>query len=351
MIWYRIWLGLSAFLITGTWLPFSDSDWWFVRAFDFPRVQLLILVVLAFIWGIWKFDAGALRHALLVLLGASALFLVSRIAPYTPLYPKELKAATDDAAERRLRLYSVNVLQDNRDYGATLAQIREQDPDVAVLLETDAAWIAAVRELRERYPYYREVPLPNYYGLAVYSRLPWRRPRVYELVDDSIPSLYATLELPSRDSVNLYVIHPTPPSPTENPKSTERDAELLMVADSVRQQTAPSIVLGDLNDVAWSPSSRLFKRTSGLLDPRVGRGTFNTFATGNWLLRWPLDYIFPSNEFTVHRLQRLPDVGSDHFPIVADLQYQPEMRPEQEKSRPRGDDLQEAAEEKAKVGK
>ena len=345
-----VWLALCAVFVVAVWLPFHQSDWWFVRMFDFPRVQILLGVLLLVGWGLFQYRSTRAGRVALVLLTASVVLLLVRILPYTPLYPKEMATATADDPDRRVRLYNVNVLQENRDYAATLRQIRAEDPDIVALLETDQAWVDAVVELRASHPYFREVPLSNAYGLAVYSRFPWRNPRVHELVDDSIPSLYATIELPGKDTFNLYVIHPTPPSPTENEKSTERDAELLLVADTVRQHDAPSIVMGDLNDVAWSHSSRLFKRTSGLLDPRIGRGAYNTFTTGNFLLRWPLDYIFPSDDFTLVRIERMPDVGSDHFPIIAELQYQPEMEAHQDEPTPEGDDMQDAAEQKAKVG-
>jgi endonuclease/exonuclease/phosphatase (EEP) superfamily protein YafD len=166
--------------------------------------------------------------------------------------------------------------------------------------------------------------------MHVFSRLPLAEHEICYLVEDDIPSIHATLELRTGDKVRAHFLHPAPPSPTENPESAERDAELVIVARSVAETDQPVIVAGDLNDVAWSPTTRLFRKISGLLDPRVGREAFNTFHVDYPLLRWPLDHLFHSQHFTLRDIQRLPTIGSDHFPLLARLSFSPSQSSTQE---------------------
>jgi endonuclease/exonuclease/phosphatase (EEP) superfamily protein YafD len=160
--------------------------------------------------------------------------------------------------------------------------------------------------------------------MHVYSRLPVLESKIEFLVEPEVPSIHALVQLPSGQPVRIHCLHPSPPSPTENEASSERDAELLVVAKSVADSKKPVIVTGDLNDVAWSETSRLFRKISGLIDPRVGRGMFNTFHAGYWLIRWPLDHLFHSNHFRLSKICRLPRFGSDHFALFTQLSFEPE---------------------------
>ncbi|VTP64526.1 Uncharacterized protein conserved in bacteria [Serratia rubidaea] len=104
----------------------------------------------------------------------------------------------------------------------------------------------------------------------------------------------------------------------------------MLVGKSVVDAQTPVIVTGDLNDVAWSTTTRLFLKISGLLDPRRGRGMYSTFHAGYPFLRWPLDHVFHSDDFVLGSLRRLPGIGSDHFPIMAELVYSPKKGAQQE---------------------
>jgi hypothetical protein len=46
---------------------------------------------------------------------------------------------------------------------------------------------------------------------------------------------------------------------------------------------------------------------------------FNTFNAFHWFARWPLDHVFLSNHFKIKQIQRLPAMGSDHFPLMIEL--------------------------------
>ena len=146
------------------------------------------------------------------------------------------------------------------------------------------------------------------------------------LVEKDVPSVEAVINLPDGNKVHFFGIHPKTPPPTENKTSLPRDAELIIVGKKAKSSNLPVIIAGDLNDVAWSHTSRLFLRTSQLLDPRMGRGFFNTYHAGYQIMRWPLDHLFVSGEFRIISMKRLAYFGSDHFPICAEVSLNPEIQ-------------------------
>jgi len=48
------------------------------------------------------------------------------------------------------------------------------------------------------------------------------------------------------------------------------------------------------------------------------------------LLRYPLDYVFHSDDFRVAELEVLPSIGSDHFPLWIVLSHEPDAEDAQE---------------------
>lgn len=304
---------------------------WWIRALDFPRLQLTVLGITLLILQLALLDYDKASTWLLVAVTVVALIQeVWWIIPFMPFYPREVRTSRDSDPQYRLRILTANVLTPNRKAPELLEIVRRNDPDILVALETDQWWQTQLDSLEPDYPYAVKCPLDNLYGMLVYSRLPLHDTEIQYLVEEKVPSVHALVELPSGDCIQLHALHPAPPSPTENEESLERDAELVIVGKKAAEAKYPVVVTGDLNDVAWSATSLLFRKLSGLLDPRVGRGMLTTYHAQYWFLRWPLDHLFHSNDFTLVQLKRLGRFGSDHFPILVELALQPRRGAAQE---------------------
>ncbi|MCC5937467.1 MAG: endonuclease/exonuclease/phosphatase family protein [Lunatimonas sp.] len=299
-------------------------DHWWVRMFDFPRIQIVAIHFLSLLFGlliVWPDDRWSLLFVASLLI--SMAYQMSKIYPYTPFSKKEVSRCMETADQNEISLMVSNVLTPNRQADKLLKLVYRYQPDILLTLESDQWWQDQLSVLEQAYPHTVKIPLDNLYGMHLYSKLNLTETKVLYLVEEDIPSIHSLVTLRSGEKIEIHCLHPEPPSPTESETSTSRDAELLIVGKNVKQSSCPVIVLGDLNDVAWSRTTKLFQKISGLLDPRIGRGFFNTFHAGYWFLRWPLDHVFISKEFLLRTIKVLPSIGSDHFPVFMHLHLNP----------------------------
>ncbi|GAB2790968.1 endonuclease/exonuclease/phosphatase family protein [Rhabdobacter roseus] len=337
---------VGTFLFLASLMPLIQSDYWAFRVFEYPRLQKWLLTAATLVATVFFLDLSeyvplGFAGALLI----NLVYLSYQVYPFLPVARIQVKAPTKADSARCLRIMIANVFQENIHTDKLVQMIVRQQPDVVVVSETNQTWVDSFRPLHEKYPYRVEVPQENTYGLVLLSRYELHESQVHFLVEDDIPSIFAQVELPSGERVQFYCIHPTPPVPNENPRSTERDIEILLVGKMAKESTLPVVVAGDLNDVAWSYTTGLFQKISGLLDPRRGRGFFNTFHAKYPFLRYPLDHIFCSEHWRLGAIRRLPYFGSDHFPMWVELYYEPEVAAQQEKPQADAED-QQLAEEK-----
>jgi endonuclease/exonuclease/phosphatase (EEP) superfamily protein YafD len=342
-------LALVAFwLISGTLLNFSKHPHWYIRGWDFPRVFTAVVSAALFVVYAIFFRSGPWWNGAVMV---GLVFVIARqlymIYPYTPLAPKKVKQSTRPPGDQRFRLIMSNLLQENDEHEKWLKVIRESDPDVIVAVEVDAKWDAAIAALAKDYPHHVRQPQDNYYGMVLYSRLPFEeQPKMRFLVQDDVPSIHARIRLKDGQVVCLHAMHPRPPEPIRNQDSAPRDAELVLIGKEIaaEERHVPTIVCGDLNDVAWSYTTQLFLRISKLLDPRMGRGMYNSYSANSRIFRFPLDHVFHSNEFKLIDLRVCDHVGSDHFPMLIELSCDPEAAAEQPEPATKAEDHEDAHE-------
>jgi endonuclease/exonuclease/phosphatase (EEP) superfamily protein YafD len=334
-------LALCWVFIVATALPLVRREAWWIRVFDFPRPQITIALLACAAALALLFREDSTPHlATMTMLSVGAFYQLWEMSRYTRVRRVMSLPAESHEPDRRLRLLIANVLMTNRRVDEYIALIARYDPDIVVLAEPDSYWEENLRPIERDYPHVMRCPLSNTYGLLLYSKLPLSDTRVLFRVDDDIPSFRALVTLRTGDVFELHAIHPRPPHVGRD--TDKRDAELVLVAKEVKDLPRPVIVTGDLNDVAWSHTTRLFLRISGLLDPRVGRTFCNTFHAHQPLFRWPLDHVFHSRAFRLVHLERTPKTASDHFPVCVELSFEPEERTEQERPTADAEDFEEA---------
>lgn len=345
-------LTLSAVLVLITLLPLWETDRWWVRLWDFPRLQVALLLMICIALVAWLGPRG--RRVFWTAIGAMLAALVwqaTHFIAYLPPWPKQVAGTSTCPAGRSIELLNANVLLDNHRYTDLIALVERTDPDVVLLLEPGLDWERAMQPLHARYPFRIGEPVPNSYGMMLFSRLPMNA-QVLHRIQAGVPSIKAKLQLSRGEVIDLHALHPDPPLPGDD--SGERDAELVAVGREVRSSGRATLVLGDLNDVAWSRTSKLFLKISGMNDPRVGRGLYPTFNAKYPLLRWPLDHMFVTPHFRLQQLDRLDAIGSDHFPILyrvcltqpADKRLVP-IQPSREVRQDAREEVQEGRDEKA----
>ncbi|MGE0131953.1 MAG: endonuclease/exonuclease/phosphatase family protein [Blastocatellales bacterium] len=274
------------------------------------RLQYLIgsIVVAAMlaVWRAWRAVAVALVCATL------------NAASVLPLYFSP-ETAGASPPQRSLRLLLSNVLTSNTQRTALIELARAEQPDLLIVQEVSEEWVKDLNILRDQLPHSIAEPRDDNFGIAVYSRIPFVEAKVVTLIDASLPSILARINL-NGQTVSILTTHPTPPVGSYE-LFFLRNAQLREAATLMRQTPEPKLLIGDLNTTVWSPYFSQLTRESGLRDGRRGFGVIPTWPADfrTPLLRIPIDHCLVSPDIRVVNIGAGPRIGSDHLPLIVDL--------------------------------
>ena len=296
-------------------LPFSRNQHWVFRVVEFARFQVVIFQVAVLVLGLLLFTPKT--FVFWVTVAVSLAFIINHIViliPYTVIYKRKIGKKISKESDP-ISIISVNVYQFNKEYQQLIDLVNEVKPDILLTMESNLDWEKALEVIEKDFPNFKKVPLENTYGIHFYTKLKVKNIKVNYFISDDLPSIEASLITNEGEAFTFFGVHPPPPSPTEEDTSKERDGELLAVAKEVRKLKTSVIVTGDFNNVAWARSSILFRKTSELIDPRIGRGFVATFHAKYRLLRFPIDLFFHSTDIFIQDFKTLRNIGSDHLPL------------------------------------
>lgn len=303
-----------------------DFPRWYVKILDFPRLQQFVLGIILLAGFIllnskWRFPSFALAAGLAAAVLIQFIFLSPYLVGDKVVPDADTETVNEDST---VEILIANVLITNEEYKGFKEIVRRNDPDMVLAMEVNNQWVDHLAELQQNYPYNIEYPLENAYGMSFYSKFPMSDHEIKFLSHSKVPSFHTIIVLPSGKKFNFLGVHPVAPFPSDKyPENVgqeggdRKEVELLKVGKLVSQNTLPTIVSGDFNDVAWSNTSRLFGQRGNLKDVRIGRGLNNTFDAQSAIMRWPLDHFFVSDNIAVLDFKTLPGFNSDHFPLYA----------------------------------
>lgn len=268
------------------------------------------------------FAFSLLMLVLFVLLKRKKLFLLSAILclinliPIIPLYIPYGGFSKSDAGNfQEIKIVHFNVLTGNTDYQRTIEYLEEKNPDIISLNEVNRSWIDNLG-LSKKYKYSVEEIREDNFGIALYSKIELKNPRIEYFGEAGLPSAVAELNIGEKE-VSVLATHPLPPM---NKRNFEfRNDQLASITKS-RDNFKPSmILLGDLNTTSWSYGFKNLITGMDLYDSRRGYGIDFSWPVTLPVLSIPIDHCLVSKDIEVVKREVGPKLGSDHRSVFVEL--------------------------------
>lgn len=288
---------------------FGRWVWWLdvIANFRAQYVVGLLILGVALMLTKWR------RTGLAVLLVAFV-----NLIPVLPLYVGS--PGESEAGAPNMRVMSFNLLSDNESFSDVIEYIETIDPDLVLLHEASRPWEVAIGSADLGYQVIRPRADNLIFGTLVLVRGEEIRAVSYGFAQ-SQPRAVELSYRPTGWPEGIEVLSTHPLAPTSEERAALRDAQLEFAAEWADGRGGPIVVVGDFNATPWSWPFRNLVDTAGLENSQTGFGLHPSFPAGsNVLLRVPIDHLVHSDRLRVRDRQLGPRLGSDHFPLVVDLE-------------------------------
>jgi len=221
-----------------------------------------------------------------------------------------------------LKVVTANVLSGNTDLQPLTTWLKEEDPDVVVLVEVSKAQLALLAPALRAYPFVVNHARDWPGGMALLSKTSFADKEVVR-VPQSPVALRAVVRVPRPNGngvslVEVWGVHPVPP--VSSSWTQLRNNALQQLGARVARSPHPVVVAGDFNATPWSAPLQQFAADARLnlaADDLAGATTWPAFVPAP--LRIPIDHVFASRSYACARLEVGPEMGSDHLPVVAEF--------------------------------
>lgn len=294
-------VSLAAFL--GRWI------WWLDVLANFRAQYVVALAILGLIILMSRW-----RKTGYVVLGVAVVNLVVVL----PLYIGSPAEASVEIPS--MRVMSFNLLSTNERYSEVIEYVETIDPDLVLLHEASRPWEVAMESADLAYEIIRPRSDDLIFGTLVLVKSEDVEAVSYGF-SSSNPRAVELNFTPEGWTTQISALSTHALAPTDEERAGLRDAQLGFAGQWVSKQTGAFFVVGDFNATPWSWPFRRLMESGELVNSQTGFGLQPSFSSQvNLLLRVPIDHLIHSPALEVTDRSLGPTLGSDHFPLVVDLQ-------------------------------
>ena len=339
---------------------FDPTKWWFISLLTLALPYLLLFLVIFFFFWLFVKPFWIILPVAIILISLDA---VKNIFPFhlNTEFQIQKKPGEIRVMSWNVELFNILHYKDQPEKKQRIIDlINKYDPDIACFQEMVAGdnkkainYFPDILQALKFKDYFYSYGVKNdfdkyhHFGIIIFSKFPIIRKQTLVNKPDSYNSTFQFVDVARKeDTFRIFNVHlqslkfsqenlnyldkGTVPSEGNISESKniiykiklgvlKRASQANFIKDEMNHSPYPVIICGDFNDVPVSYSYE--KIGDGMKNAFVekGSGVSRTFSSISPTLR--IDNIFTDQKFKIMDYTRIKKSYSDHFPIIADLEY------------------------------
>jgi endonuclease/exonuclease/phosphatase family metal-dependent hydrolase len=339
---------------------FDPAKWWFISLLTLALPYLLLLLVIFFFFWLFVKPFWVILPACIILISLDA---VKNIFPFHIGTEFQIKKKPGEIRVMSWNVELFNILHYKHQpekKQRIIDLINKYDPDIACFQEMVAGdnkkainYFPDILQALKFKDYFYSYGVKNdfdkyhHFGIIIFSKFPIIRKQTLVNKPDSYNSTFQFVDVAHReDTFRIFNVHlqslkfsqenlnyldkGTVPSEGNISESKniiykiklgvlKRASQANFIKDEMNHSPYPVIICGDFNDVPVSYAYEKIGEGMKNAFAEKGSGISRTFSSISPTLR--IDNIFTDQNFKIMDYTRIKKSYSDHFPIIADLEY------------------------------
>ena len=221
-----------------------------------------------------------------------------------------------DPNDHTRRILFHNIKKSNTDYAGFVGLVKRHDPDIVIVAELTYKCKAYLASHLRGYPYIHTKPKDDFFGIGIFSKIPFQKSRVHYLQHRDFPVLEVAC---NHEGLNFTVFSTHTSPPINKTLYANRNRQLVNLGKIVSKNNGEKLIIADLNISMWSSYLKEFLEECNLKNGRRGHGFKPTYPSQGKMPRVTIDHVLVSEGITIEKITTSDSAGSDHLSVVCEF--------------------------------